>query len=671
MINKEAQERAINKILQESSFGERGFFDSLSKQEKTYFIQILNEISETGKSPSLDLLWELDYDQKPVDIMTFMSDPYYLGNIYNDRLYEGWVPHLKEIYDSGNNYLEVCITGAIGLGKSNIATAGLAYDLHNLLCLKNPQAYYGLTSSSEIVFALFNITLALSGSVGSTLWTDHVNNSPYFRDICTVDRYKKNALIFPKNIKVISGSRFTHALGQNVFAAFLDEVNFGQDVEKGDKIKSQMLDNYTNLLRRMESRFKDTTGRIPGRMFLVSSKKADSDFLENHIRDNKDKPTTYVIDEPIYKIKTHYFDSVTGNRIPRFKGETFRIMIGDQRVDSKLLLDSEDSIPGYEIIEVPIEYRPSFEQDLENSLRDIAGKSTAATTSLIKDRELIRSSINSDRTPIFPVETIYLSFKDNGDQIIDYMDTEEFRKWLAGTEEFPRAIHIDLAISGDSVGIAMGHLSGYKTLSRTSIDLEHEEYTEPTIVVDFMTRIRNIEGQKIPFEKITRFVFDLRSKFGVSIHFVSTDGFQSEYMRQKFDTKGIKTAIISVDKKDDEYLNLRTIHMEGRIDMYEYNKYMVELFSLIRDVKRAKVDHQQKNIDGTPGSKDVSDAVAGLCAGLYKNKDFLQMLSRPTSKQISDMSAAIQEEINKASVKGIPSVHDLMNDDNKEDDYGY
>lgn len=671
MISDKDKLIGIERILLEGENGDRAFFDSLSNSEKEFFINILNELAETGSSTSLDSLWEVDYEKKPVDIMTFMNDPYYLGDMYGTQLFEGWVPHLQEIYGSGHNYLEVCITGAIGLGKSNIATAGLLFDLHNLLCLRNPQAYYGLTKNSEIIFALFNLSLALAETVGTTLWTDHVNNSPYFRDICTVDKYKKNHLIFPKNVKAISGSRFTHALGQNVFASFLDEVNFGKDVVNNGNLQSQMLLNYTSLLRRMESRFKDTTGRIPGRMFLVSSKKADSDFLENHIRDNKDKPTTYVIDEPIYRIKTHYFDSVTEKRIPRFSGETFRVLIGDQRVDSKLLTSEEIPLPGYDIIDVPKEYYDSFKTDLENSLRDIAGRSSAATTSLIKDRKTIRDSINLSRTPMFPSETVYLSFKDNEDQLLDYMDTDAFASWISSTEEFPRAMHIDLAINGDSLGIAMGHLSGYKTISRTSIDLEHEEYTEPTIVVDLMARVRNVEGQRIPFEKITRFVFDLRSKFGINIQFISTDGFQSEYMRQKFETKGIKTSEISTDKKEDAFLNLRSIHMEGRIDMYNFDKYLVELFSLIRDVKRGKVDHPQKNMDGTVGSKDVADAVAGLCAGLYKQKDFLESLSRPTTKQISNMASEIQSEVSRAGVKGIPTLQELMKTDEEDNEYDY
>jgi hypothetical protein len=53
------------------------------------------------------------------------------------------------------------LTGGIGLGKSTIADIGLAYILYKLLCLKNPQEYYGLNSTATIAVAFFNITLSL------------------------------------------------------------------------------------------------------------------------------------------------------------------------------------------------------------------------------------------------------------------------------------------------------------------------------------------------------------------------------------------------------------------------------------------------------------------------------------------------------------------------------
>lgn len=671
MVSREEQERAIGKILQEAGVGDRNTLESMNPTEKEFFLKILAELAEDGNSEILETIWEVDYKERPVDIMTFMQDEYYLGNIYKENLFDGWIPHLKRIYESDKHFLNVIFTGAIGLGKSNIVTACMLYDLYNLLCLRHPQKYHGITASSPIVFALFNITLSLASSVGTSLWTDHVNDSPYFREICKVNPRKKNSLEFPNNINVISGSRFTHALGQNVFGAFLDEVNFGKDVKNGDDVKSQMLDNYNSLLRRMESRFKDTTGSVPGHMFLVSSKKTENDFLEIYIQENKNKPNVYIVDEPVYRIKTHYFDSATGTKIPRWSGDSFKVLIGDQRLDSKILKENEAYPEGYKVIDVPIEYYDAFDSDIDNSIRDIAGEAVAATSSLIKDRSSIRDSINHERISPFPVETIYLSFEDNEEQLIDYMDQDLFRSWIETCPSAPRAVHIDIGYSEDALGMAMGHFSGTKSISRTSIDLEHEEYIEPIINVDFMIRVKNIDGQKLPLEKITRFIYDIQRIFGIKIRFLSTDGFQSEYMRQKFSSKGMKTKTISVDKTAKAYLELRQIHAEGRLDFYEYDKYLTELFSLIYYAQKGKVDHREKNLDGSKGSKDVADAVAGLCQALYADEEFSKILQKPTTRQMSSMMQELNKEINKITNPYFNSVHDFMKDkeDIEDDEY--
>lgn len=74
------------------------------------------------------------------------------------------------------------LTGGIGLGKSTIADIGLAYILYKLLCLKNPQEYYGLNSTATIAVAFFNITLSQSYGVAYGKMQDMLKMSPWFLD---------------------------------------------------------------------------------------------------------------------------------------------------------------------------------------------------------------------------------------------------------------------------------------------------------------------------------------------------------------------------------------------------------------------------------------------------------------------------------------------------------
>ncbi len=75
-----------------------------------------------------------------------------------------------------------------------------------------------------------------------------------------------------------------------------------------------------------------------------------------------------------------------------------------------------------------------------------------------------------------------------------------------------------------------------------------------------------------------------------------------------------------MDKDDDAYVYLKDAHMDYRVQMYEYEPYLTELFDLLHDKKKNKVDHPKKNSDGSRGSKDVSDAVAGAIYDLVNDE---------------------------------------------------
>ena len=49
------------------------------EEEQKILLQILKELSTEGKSKTLENLWLDDYEEIPVDIDTFLDDPYYLG----------------------------------------------------------------------------------------------------------------------------------------------------------------------------------------------------------------------------------------------------------------------------------------------------------------------------------------------------------------------------------------------------------------------------------------------------------------------------------------------------------------------------------------------------------------------------------------------------------------
>lgn len=199
----------------------------------------LHLIEDQIDSLSLEELCEVysslaDYTKAPVSIDEFLDSPEFMGPFFDGGLYPHWRGVLREIYP--NPYFSpywLCVfRGAIGLGKSSIACAGMAYDLYRLLCMVNPQKSYNLVSSTKIVFALINRTLTLSGDVIWDKLSQIFVQSPFFSKVlgCLDSTNKisrrrlKRDTLFPHRIDFIVGSRAGHALGQAVFCLAAETV---------------------------------------------------------------------------------------------------------------------------------------------------------------------------------------------------------------------------------------------------------------------------------------------------------------------------------------------------------------------------------------------------------------------------------------------------------------
>jgi intein/homing endonuclease len=214
-------------------------FYQLSDEERSLVESVFNEIQLYGKSDLLSDLWFNDFECKPVDIDTFISDDYYMGKIGKD-IYPKWIKELRIICDPTREISEYVIRGSVGSGKTTIAVLVLLYKIYYLCCLKDPQRFYGLMEKSPIVFGLFNIYKYLAQDTSYKYFVNWVKLSPFFQDIMRrafaderripswLQRLNKmygvgneemanSYMRFPKEITIALGSGAIHALGQNLF----------------------------------------------------------------------------------------------------------------------------------------------------------------------------------------------------------------------------------------------------------------------------------------------------------------------------------------------------------------------------------------------------------------------------------------------------------------------
>ena len=597
-------------------------FANLSEEEREAVMLCLKEMDDPafteleddeGGPPTriIDALNDAEYKWAPVDIETFIMDPYYLGKTC-DVLYPKLREDMKELFNG--NYGEAILTGSIGWGKSFFASIAACRILYELSCMRDPHKSFGIGKGSDITMVVLSVKEDLAIKVAFENIANKIKESDYFKENFPFKPMKKE-ILFPNKIQVAArASTDSAALGLNVFAAFIDESNFMQPMKKKGSIESRVGGGdraqflYDQLMRRMKSRFQ-RHGKLPGMMIVVSSKQTRDDFTAKRIGESKDDPTVFVRDYATWHVKP---DGV-------YSKETFPVLVGNDLVPSKILEPEEVDVvraklqDGMVIVDVPIDFKQDFENNLEDAIRDTAGIATTSISPFIQQLDKIVPCIDEGRTHPFSVDEWVQT---DGGKVswtkiahqVEVRDGAEIQRFWQ-PRFYPgaaRHVHIDPSLNSDSTGFAIGCVTGYKTVVRRDPETR-EQYTEPApdIWVDMVLRINPPIGGEIDHGLIRSLVYQFQGH-GFSVSLVTMDQFNSAPSLQKFATKGLTAERLSVDKPMDAYDTLKSAIYENRIHFYRYEPLLEELKTIQKDNVRNKVDHPRGK------SKDVADALAGI-----------------------------------------------------------
>jgi hypothetical protein len=548
------------------------------------------KVEEILKDTNIKILFEPDYEEVPVSIGRFLTDEKYLGRV-GVSIYPKWKKELNELFAPGNNIIEVVFSGATRTGKSTIASIIQLYNIYKLICLKDPSAYYGLISSEPIAIALFNITEELAYDVTFRKFKGYMELSPWFMQ--RVDLNRTGSWInLPKNIRILLGSRATHALGNAVIGGIMDEVDFSKTNISQYK---EIYNTYLNIRRRMEGQFlKYLKKDPPGMLCLISSVTNDTNsFLESRIKAAKKYNNIKVMAYSQWDVKME--DGVDWSKI-----DYFYVYVGDDSTPATIIKDKKiENIHSDRLLKVPMEYLQAFEEDLERALMDIAGVRPG-----YKNRSFIHVS-NADfsnRQSLFIQDTIELGLKSPIKKIEYYLRDKSLKS--IEFKNLSRFIHVDLSKNRDMTGISC--VTGYAQ------DRKLYYY------VDFVIRLKAPIGDEIDYASIRDFIVYLLDK-GVKIEGISYDNFQSYDSLQFFKKLGKipTTKLISVDKKTESYYLLRNAFIEKRINLTYSDVLYKELNELQEDLVSGIIDHPPD------GSKDMADALAGslfLCTEVLSQK---------------------------------------------------
>lgn len=522
------------------------------------------------------------FTQEPIGLEQFVADPSYLNKA--NQIYPRVLEALIEI--NSGSYQEAILTGAIGVAKSTIAIYSMAYQLYRLSCLKSPHLEFDLDPSSEIVIIFQSLNERLAKAVDYLRFKSLIDGSPYFRQCCPYDRKVESELRFPNRIivKPVAGN-VAGAIGQNVIGGVIDEVNYMERVGRSKR----SLDNgeydqatalYNSIARRRKSRFM-RKGELPGLLCLVSSKRYPGQFTDNKVKEAEQDPTIYVYDRRTWEILPE----------DRFSGKWFKVFIGDQTRQPRIIGEDDPNCDDDFVLEVPVEYRDDFERDIHEALREIGGISTMATHPFLANREAVswgfgRRKSLFNKTEIFSDEKLLI-----------------FPKRFEDREQ-PRLAHLDLALTGDSAGLCIGYVKKFVDVSRG----DRSAGKMPLIYIDGALRINPPRNGEINFERLRNILFRLRDN-GLNIRFVTFDSFQSRDSIQILRGQGFLASLTSVDKTPLPYDVTKSALYENRVLIPKDDGLLNELLALEYDTQKGRVDHPPN------GSKDVADSLAGVVYG--------------------------------------------------------
>lgn len=501
----------------------------------------------TGQDQFLSQVNNLLYKKHMPTIQEFLKDDAYMGNSYA-IIYPYWRDVLAKIFDPSNQYFECVFRGSIGSGKSTIARRGLIYSLYRICCLRSPHKLFNIAPDTVLSALMISVTLQQAQDTALKPVLEMIRNSPCFHEVRKMTSFdafgpgdpvpfcrQGNGIRFPNNVYLSVGSNINHIIGYSVFGSIFDEAE--------EKDSTEAFKLYTGLRERIRSRFLNSSLIYCA---LISSSKSKSGMVWEYIRKIKpDDSETLLLDPSIWEVK--------GDALG-LSGKKFWIYIGTKTHPSKVLPEEYNDVPleqlnyvppaGCELLEVPIEYKREFENNIEAAIQNIAGRTTDTS-----DRPFDDLSKLGDCPQLLPEVHLEAPL---GDQIplIDKLPKELFQETTVGPRlarypSAPRYCHVDLASQSSSQ-------AGYSLWHKEYIVNEYGEHVT-VFVADFISWIS--APNRIDHDAIKQLSLDLRDKAGVYIKTISYDQFQcltgdTEIVMTRAHSMTIKEIYESFGKED-------------------------------------------------------------------------------------------------------------------------
>ena len=528
----------------------------------------------------IDILDGEEFDERPVDLRTFVTSQEYLGlpplSEYQYTLIEKSSQIYKEATliklfgeeDGRIRFKQTCNEVVAQLGKGSgkdyCSTISVAYIVYLLLCLKDPATYYGKPPGDTIDILNIAINAQQANNVFFKGFKTRIERSPWF-----VGKYEPKAseIKFDKSVNVYSGHSEREAWeGYNVIAVILDEISgFATENTTGHDQAKTADAIYSMYRGSVISRFPDF-----GKVILLSFPRFKNDPIQKFYDAVIAEKETVVRSRRL-KMEDELPDGTEGNEITvEWEEDHIKSYLFPRTYAIKR--PTWDVNPTKKIED----FKVDFYRDMPDALSRFACMPPEAVDAFFKSREKIEKAFNNTAIAI-----------------------DEFGRmesWFKPDPEKQYFIHVDLAQKHDHCAVAMSHVRNWVNIKVT------DTYSQPAAIVevDAVRYWTPTADKSVDFTEVRDYILSLRSA-GFNIKLCTFDRWNSHDMMQQLKQYGIDTETLSVGKK--HYDDMAMIVLEERLSGPHVPLLIDELLQL--KIMRDKVDHPRK------GSKDLADAVCG------------------------------------------------------------
>lgn len=553
---------------------------------------------EDESTPKSDL--NALFEEEPVSLETFIKDKKFMGSEwYLSPIQEHAVKHIERVYlpelypvmaeEFGGYWKETAdipmknlltLQWGKGSGKDHVCRVASMRVAYLLLCLKSPQAYFGMPEQDSI--HLLNIA-ANSGQANRAFFTPMTKavKKGWFADHADP---KRDTIEYAKNVEAVSGHSDAEGQeGLNLILGVADEIDAfkakDEMVGQGKRAReaSTSAESILQMLKgsastRFPANYKRVAISYP--RYLGSTIQKLTTEAKKDVEDVGEKVSIYFASGPY----------ATWEVNPLRKGK--------EEFASDYRVNPEEAAAMYEC------------------------KPTRATDAYFRNPVIFKQSVDREAQPLtVDYKLVTHTSEITGKSVVGWEPQFHFSEDFKPIQGARYAMHGDLAIRGDRAGIAMSHVEKWETrvelVEADDGEILEQEIVVPIIRNDFTIAFTADIGEKPSREIQIRWArmlaFEL-IKRGFVLASFTFDGFQSTDTIQILNSKGIESDRVSTDRDPDIWKTIKDVASDNRLRMPFEQLLMNELEALSR-VDGGKVDHPPG------GSKDLADAFACSIVG--------------------------------------------------------